>query len=191
MHTLLRSVVLALALGASQFAGAAVVGFDDPALIEIDNDSGRATYREAGFTLSGDAAGFLTIDGLGRDLSGGLVLLDGSTVSLMAAQGGPFSFGSLYAGRLAGEGAASLSITGIFGDSSQRNLALVLSDLASFTPAQWTGLTELRFAASGDLVIDEILVAAQVPEPASVAMLLLGLAALAGTRRHAVARRRR
>ena len=31
---------------------------------------------------------------------------------------------------------------------------LALGELGAFTPSMWTGLSELRFAASGDLVID-------------------------------------
>lgn len=193
MHTLLRTLAVALALGTSQVAGAAVINFNDPGLIEIDNDSGRATYRESGFALRGEAAGFLTIDGLGSAMSSGLVLLDGSTVSLMADGGGPFSFSRLVAGRLDAQSAATLSITGIFGDGSQQSTMFPLSGLASIPVSMWTGLTELRFAASGDLVIDDIRVdgaATEVPEPASIAMLLLGMGALLGARRVAQRGRR-
>ncbi|MGJ9420501.1 PEP-CTERM sorting domain-containing protein [Massilia sp. CMS3.1] len=189
MHKLLRTLALALALGASQYAGAAVINFNNPAVIDIDNDTGRAVYREAGFVLAGDAAGFLTIDGLGSALTGGLVLLDGSTVSLTADEGGLFSFSGLVAGRNDAQTAATLSITGIFGDNSQLSMMFALSELAGISSTMWSGLTELRFAASGDLVIDDILVdAAQVPEPASIAMLLLGMGALVGARRVAAAR---
>jgi hypothetical protein len=191
MHKLLRTLAVALALGASQAAGAAVINFNDPALIEIDNESGLALYREAGFSLSGEAAGFLTIDGLGSAMTSGLVLLDGSTVRLMADGGGPFSFSRLVAGRLDAQTAATLSITGIFGDGSQLSTMFPLSALATIPVDMWTGLTELRFAASGDLVIDDIFVDAAVtavPEPASIAMLLLGLAALLGARRRATVR---
>lgn len=187
MKKIFGALAAALVLGASPVAGAAVVNFDNPSLIDIDNDSGRAVYREAGFRLDGDAAGFLTIDGLGSAFTGALVLLDGSTVSLMANNGSLFSFSSLAAGALDPLSGASLSITGIFGDSSQRNLMLALGELGAFTPSMWTGLSELRFAASGDLVIDDIGVeAADVPEPGSIAMLLLGMGMLAGVRRRAV-----
>lgn len=187
MKKLFGALAAALVLGASPVAGAAVVNFDNPSLIEIDNDSGRAVYREAGFRLDGEAAGFLTIDGLGSAFSGGLVLIDGSTVSLMANNGSAFSFSRLVAGAFDPLTGASLSITGIFGDSSQRNLVLALGELSVFTPPIWTGLTELRFAASGDLVLDDIAVdAADVPEPGSIAMLLLGMGMLAGVRRRAV-----
>lgn len=189
MHTLLRTLAVALALGASQAAPAAVINFNDPALIEIDNDSGRALYREAGFSLTGDAAGFLTIDGLGSAMSGGLVLLDGNTVSLMADGGGPFSFSGLVAGRLDAQSAATLGIVGVFGDNSQQSAVLALSELRAIPLAMWTGLTELRLTAGGDLVIDDILVAAaEVPEPVSVALFLFGMGTLLGARRVAAAR---
>lgn len=189
MHKLLRTLAVALALGASQAATAAVINFNAPALIEIDNDSGRALYREAGFSLTGDAAGFLTIDGLGSAMSGGLVLLDGSTVSLMADGGGPFSFSRLVAGRLDAQTAATLGIVGIFGDNSQRSAVFALSDLGAIPTAMWTGLTELRLTADGDLVIDDILIsAADVPEPESVALFVLGIGMLLGARKVASAR---
>lgn len=187
MKKLLGALAAALVLGASPVAGAAVVNFDNPSLIDIDNGSGRAVYREAGFRLDGEAAGFLTIDGLGSAFSGALVLIDGSTVSLRAGSGSPFSFSSLVAGALDPQAGAVLSITGIFGDSSRRDTMLALADLGTATLPMWTGLTELRFTADGDLVLDDIGVdAAQVPEPASIATLLLGIGMLAGVRRRVV-----
>ena len=186
MKKLFGAAAAALVLGASPVAGAAVVNFDDPSLIEINNDNGRAVYREAGFRLDGEAAGFLTIDGLGSAFSGGLVLIDGSTVSLMANSGSAFSFSRLAAGALDPLTGASLSITGIFGDSSQRNLVLALGELDVFAPPMWTGLMELRFTAGGDLVLDDIgVAAADVPEPGSIALLLLGVGMLARARRRA------
>lgn len=184
MIKLLRTLTAALALAASQMAGAAVINFDSPGLIEIDNDSGRALYREPGFALRGEAAGFLTIDGLGNAGTSALVLLDGSTVSLTAGMGGLFNFSGLTAGRLDAQGVATLDILGIFGDSSQRTLMLALSGLDAFALGPWMGLTELRLTASGDLVIDDILADAnEVPEPASIAMLALGLGMLLGLRK--------
>lgn len=189
MKKLLGAFATVFALGASQLAGAAVVNFDTPALIDIDNASGRAVYREAGFALSGEAAGFLTIDGLGSGMSGALVLLDGSTVSLTADGGRAFSLAGLVAGPLDPQGAATLRLTGIFGDNSQLSALLALSQLGTVAAPMWTGLTELRFMAAGDLVLDDIrLDAGQVPEPASVALLLLGTGLLFGARRIAPAR---
>jgi hypothetical protein len=188
MKKLIGALAAACALGASQLAGAAVVNFNNPGLIDIDNSSGRAVYREAGFALGGEAAGFLTIDGLGSGMTGALVLLDGSTVSLMANNGGLFSFAGLAAGSLDPQGSATLRLTGIFGDSSQLSTVLALSQFGTVTAPMWTGLSELRFMAAGDLVIDDIrLDAGEVPEPASAAILLLGLGVLLGVRRSAPA----
>lgn len=187
MHTLFRTLAAALALGTAQYAGAAVIHFDQPGLIEIDNDTNRALYREGAFALTGEAAGFLTIDGLGSAMSGALVLLDGSVISLMRQDGELFSFSGLVAGRLDAQTPASLSLTGIFGDQGRRSETVALADLGSITLPMWTGLTELRLSAAGDLVLDDIVVGGPdgvpVPEPASIAMLVLGLGALAAIRR--------
>jgi len=189
MKKLFSAVTLALALGASQAAGAAVIDFDNPGLIDIDNASGAAVYREAGFRLDGDAAAFLTIDGLGSAFSGALVLIDGGSFNLRANNAGLFSFSGLAAGALDEGAGAILDITGIFGDSSQRSAKLDLSQLGAFSFPMWTGLTQLRFVAGGDVVIDDIRVdAADVPEPASIALLLLGAGMLARVRRPAAAR---
>ena len=68
-------------------AQAAVLTFDDPGVVEIDN--GVATYTEAGFAISGLAASFLPID---QRLVGGF---DATPFSLMLAGGGSFSLRSL------------------------------------------------------------------------------------------------
>lgn len=183
MHKLLRTLTAALALSAAASGHAAVIGFDTASVIDIDNGTNLATYSEAGFAITGDAASFLTIDGIGTGASGGLFLVGGSTLSLTAQDGSLFSFSGLDAG-LFGSDPATLSLTGIFGDSSQLSSNLALSDLGSFSFANFNGLSELRISSNADAVLDNVMTAASpVPEPGTTAMLLLGLGALVGTRR--------
>jgi hypothetical protein len=181
MHKLFRTLLMSLAVTAPM-AQAAVINFDQPALIDIDNATGNAVYREAGFALSGDAAGFLQLDGIGTNASGGLFLTAGSTLSIMAGDDGLFSFLGLDAGSLDATVPAMLDIVGVFADKSQQNLMLSLSGLGPVSIAAWNGLAELRFMASADVVLDNINLSA-VPEPGSIAMVMLGLGALFGARR--------
>lgn len=186
MHKTLRTLVLALA-AVAPLSQAAVINFDQPGLIDIDNATGNAVYREAGFALSGDAAGFLPLDGIGSSGSGGLLLFAGTTLSIMAGDGGPFGFAGLDAGSNDTTMSALLDVVGIFADKSQQNLMLTLDSLGPQAFSAWSGLTELRFMASADVVIDNVALSA-VPEPGSIAMVLLGLGTLFGVRRQGRAR---
>src|SRR5688572_16049690 len=114
MKKLLCLLGAGLALAGAGASQAAVIGFDTSAGIDLDNDTGQALYREAGFSLTGPAAAFLTIDGIGSGMSSGLFLGSGTTLSVMADGGGQFSFAGLDAGRFDSGTAAMLSITGIF-----------------------------------------------------------------------------
>jgi hypothetical protein len=182
MHKLILALTVALSAGAP-LAEASVVDFNNPGVIDIDNGTGAAVYREAGFTLTGNAAGFLPIDGAGTGGTGGLLLLAGNTISIMSGSGSPFNFSALDAGRYDAATAATLGITGIFSNSAQQNLMLTLGELGTQPLSAWNGLTELRFTASADVVVDNVVLSA-VPEPASFAMLLLGLGAVFGLRRN-------
>lgn len=190
MYHYLRMFALALAVAASPFSQAAVVNFDDPGVIEIDNDNDRAVYQEAGFLLTGSAAGFLPIDGIGSGGSGGLVIFAGNTLSVRASDGSAFNFSALDAGSFDASGSADLGITGLFADNTRSNLMLTLGSLGTLPLSAWNGLSELRLTASADLVIDNLAVS-PVPEPGTVAMLVLGLAGLGALRHRSVMRARR
>jgi hypothetical protein len=177
MRKLLCTLATLLAVTGTPAVQAAVIDFDMAGVIEIDNDTNRATFKEDGFSLMGDAAGFLPIDFVGSGMSGGLVLFAGNAVSLSADDGGLFNFLGLDAGRSESASPATLTLTGIFGNSREISTMLALGDLASLQLLDWTGLRELRLAADADLVIDNVQVS-QVPEPDTVAMLLLGMGAL-------------
>jgi hypothetical protein len=181
MRKLLCTLAALVAVTAAPAASAATIDFDSPGLIEIDNSNGQATLREDGFALRGEAAGFLTIDDLGTGGSGGLVLLGGNSISLGTLDGTLFNFSGLDAGRFDSGTSAMLSLTGIFGGNTQLSTMVTLGELASLSLTDWNGLSELRLSASADLVIDNIQVS-PVPEPDTVAMLLLGLGALGALR---------
>lgn len=185
MCKLIRVLAAVAALGISSIGHTAVIDFDTPVIIDVDNPSGLARYSEDGFSITGQAASFLTIDGLGTGMSPALVLLAGNTISLTGDNGELFSFMGLDAGGLDSSMAAMLNVTGLFGNLTKFSSTLTLNELGSFNFAG-LGLSELRFSASADVVLDNLMLdAAAVPEPATTAMLLLGAAALIGSRRRA------
>ena len=189
MHKLILKLTAALAMSAATLCHAATVGFDTDNLIDIDNSSNLASYSEAGFNLTGQAASFLTIDGVGTGMSGGLVLLGGNTLRLSADNGGLFSFSGLGAGLYDPAMAAMLKVTGIFGDSTQRTSVVTLGNFGHLDFAGLNGLSELRLSANADVVFDDLmLTASPVPEPGPAAMLLLGIGTLVAARRVAKAR---
>jgi len=178
MRTLLTPLAcaaLCAALSATTAAQASVITFNDPAAIAIDPD-GTATYSEAGFNISGQAASFLTLD---DQLVGGL---DSSAFSLQAAGGLRFGLQSLEVAFYdLGFGAAPgvLSIVGLLNGASVASMSFPLgaSTTATFG-ATWANLTELRFAGSTGFALDNINVTA-VPEPGTLLLTALALAALA------------
>lgn len=184
MHTSFKAIAAALAFSAASLGHAGTIGFDTPTLIDTDSTPGLALYREAGFSIAGQPAGFLQIDGLGSAMSGALVLLSGETISLTAGNGGMFGFAGLDAGAFDTTVAAMLNVTGIFADSTVLSSSVTLAELGNFSFAGLTGLSELRLSASADVVLDNLMVSAsEVPEPGTTAMLLLGVGALVAARR--------
>ena len=63
MNRFLSAAALAAALCSGGAAHAGLVTFDNPGVIDIDNNTGIATYAEAGFVITGLATSFLPIDG--------------------------------------------------------------------------------------------------------------------------------
>ncbi len=184
-HTLRGlACALALALGAGAHAGLAT--FDNPALIDIDNATNEATYIEAGLRFSGDAATFLPIDGFGTGGTGGLYVLAGSPLSLMAAGGGLFDLLSLDYGIDPFDplGSGNLSVHGILGDNSVLDEVLALGGLTNFAFTGWTSLKQVTFVADVNFVLDNVNAnVSAVPEPASLALVGLALAGVLLTRR--------
>lgn len=186
---LLSAVALAAALCAGGAAQAAVVTFNDPGVVEIDNDTNVATYTEAGFTISGQAASFL----LNGDAPGPQVLLGGSDptpFSLMQVGGGLFSLFSLAFGAFDDGVAGTLTIRGSLSGGG------TLSEMVSFSSssstnlmfgAEWAQLSEVSFSGTALFSLDNINAAA-VPEPGTLALSSLALLGL-GLRRRQQAQR--
>lgn len=186
MKKLIRLLTAAAALSCAAFSQAGVIDFNTPAIIDIDNASGIATYSEDGYAITGTAASFLTIDGIGAGMSAGLFLVGGDTVSLRSANGSLFSFSGLDAGSFGSDLETMLTITGVFGDSTALTTMITLADFGTYALSGLTGLTELRISAAADVVLDNIRVeGGEVPEPGSIGLLLLGAGALVAARRRA------
>ena len=178
-HALSRlscAAALTLAIGAQ----AAIVSFDTPTQIDIDNNV--ASYQESGFVLSGQAASYLTLDTIGSAGSGGLFLAANSPLMLTTAGGGLFSLLGIDYGLFDPDGAGVLTIEGLLNDNSPLNAMLELGDLASFQFQGWSGLKSVTFSATADLVLDNI---NAVPEPGTAALAALAFSGLVLVRRRA------
>jgi len=171
----------AVLLGLAGVAQAAPVRFDNPDPITIDA-ANVANYTEAGFVLSGQAADFLLLDdgaGNGWLVSG---FLGAGPLTLRPAAGGSFGLASLDFGYFdLGDTPGQLAITGLVNGQAvaMQTLALGAMATAQFDGA-WRGLSEVTFSATSGFQLDNI---AAVPEPGSVALLVLGLGGLVLTRR--------
>lgn len=186
MKKLLFNLACAVALCLGNGAQAALLTFDTPALVDIDPVTNVATYAESGFVISGAAASFLPLDGVGSGGSPGLFGLQNETIKLMAQGGGRFSllgldfglspFASVAPGML-----PTLTILGL-GNALLSETLVLDSLLSSFTFQGWSNLREVSFSANADFVLDNI-AALAVPEPGSLALMSVALAGLWTARR--------
>lgn len=195
MNKMLVTLSCAVALSLSTAAGAAVLTFDSPPLIDIDPASNVATYQEAGFTITGAAASYLPIDNIGSRGTGGLVILADGRVKLTASNGGLFNLNSFDYGLFDSGDSGALNVNGLLSDNRQLNSTLTLGGLKNFAFQGWTGLREVNFRANADFVIDNVNAVSgagnpggggggnTVPEPGTLALIGLAAAGLIGTRR--------
>lgn len=180
---IVTGLACAMAMGASPLALADVLTFNDPGIVQIDNPSNIATYMEAGLKISGEAATFLPIDGLGLDGSGVLVVLANSPVRLFT-DNGTFDLLSATFGALDFGGGDTTGTLSIMGGGMSRLIAL--GALSTFSFKDFTGLQQVTFTSDISFIVDDIafdMEATAVPEPASWGLAGLALAGLVAARR--------
>ena len=185
MKQLLCALTLAASLGLPGPALAGVMTFDDPGVVEIDNDTGVATYTEGGFKLSGQAASFLTISNV-------LLGFADAPLSFKSRLGSPFTLLSLDYGFFdlgAGETPGALTVMGLVSGVTVVSQVLPLGALAHFNfGSLWANLSEVTFTATSAFVLDNI---STVPAPGSLALAMLAMAVMSGLPRLGAATRRR
>jgi hypothetical protein len=184
MNKLLCRLACVAAFCLATSAQAGVLTFNPPVeQITIDDNTFVATYPEGGFRITGVAASFLPLDNNGAGGTGGLFVSANSPIVLMAAGSGLFSllgldFAAVDPFGVGLDPSASLMVSGLVNGGGLLEQTLPLDNLGfkSFSFQSWDNLTQVRFAANADFVLDNINV---VPEPASLALVGVALAGLA------------
>ena len=174
----LLALVAAAVISAAPAAHASVINFNNPGLIDINGNT--ATYTEAGYKITGQAADFLLLDnGAGNGfLVGGF--LGAQYFSLMSDTGAAFSLNSLnYDYFDLGDPAGILTVSGLLAGVQTVSTSFNLGGGAGLRTATFTGLwrnvSEVRFSATSGFILDNI---NAVPEPGSLALAAAALMAL-------------
>lgn len=176
---LVGAAAVAAALCGGGAAHAGLLTFDHPGLIDIDNATDIARYHEAGFVISGPSASFLPLDDA---MFGGF---DSTPFTLSREGGGLFSLQSFDAlPEDFGFGPGTLLVSGLLDGVQVASLAADLSSASHLVlDSRWAQLTEVSFSGTGGFALDNI--AANVPEPGSLALTGSALLIALGRRRRA------
>lgn len=180
MNRTLGAVALAAALCSGGAAHAGLVTFNNPGVVDIDNNTGIATYGEAGFVISGPATSFLPLD---NAMVGGF---DTTPFMLSLLGGGVFGLQSLDVAAFdLGFGPGMLTLLGLVGGTQVAALSIDLANPGSVSfDSSWANLTAVSFSATGGFALDDISANANaLPEPGSLALAGVGLSLLAAARR--------
>ena len=183
MKKFMTGLACAMAMVAAPLAQADVLTFDNPGIVQVDNESDSATYMEAGLNISGTAAAFLPLDGFGVGGSGALVVLPDSPIRLFSDNGTFDLLGSSFSAFDFGAGDTAGTLT-IMGGGMTR--LITLGSLNTFLFEGFTDLQEVTFTSDVFFLVDDIVIdteATAVPEPASLGLAGLALAGLMAARR--------
>lgn len=168
---------------AAPMCQAEVLTFNDPAIVQVDNESNIATYTEAGLNISGTAATFLPIDGFGVGGSNALVVLPDSPIRLFSDNGTFDLLGASFSTFDFGVGDASGTLTIMGGGMTS---FIPLGSLSTYLFEGFTDLQEVTFSSDVFFLVDDIVIDIEVtavPEPATLGLAGLALASLMAARR--------
>jgi hypothetical protein len=209
LRTALLSAVLAIG---SSAASATTISFEGmipagtyvnyKAGTTLNPTTGYALETSGGITAIAEAAALASVPNYAANGTAFFALAPGATAQLSNTAGSLFSVNKIDLANLIYMGdptkpaddIASATLIGTFGDGStitqsyafQNNNVVTANDFSTIALTGFVDLTSFAITASGTLSVDNIVIneanEATVPEPASLAILALGLAGVAAAR---------